>query len=123
MAGETPIERVESGRYGHVIAVKLDRMFRSTTDAIETIDHFHANGVAVHFIDFNGQALDTSNPTEVLPHHGRASWRWREAHRRAHQGGHGHPEEPPEVHEGDLRPGREQRGGAGPTGRSRTGST
>ena len=63
VSGGTLIERVESGRYGHVIAVKLDRMFRLTTDAIETIDHFHANGVAVHFIDFNGQSLDTSNPT------------------------------------------------------------
>lgn len=61
--GDRLLNLVERGHYSHVIAVKLDRMFRVTTDAIETIDWFDEKEVSVHFIDFNGQSLDTSNPT------------------------------------------------------------
>ena len=61
--GDRLLNLVERGNYSHVIAVKLDRMFRLTTDAIDTIEWFDENNVSVHFIDFNGQSLDTSNPT------------------------------------------------------------
>ena len=61
--GDRLFTLIERGHYSHVIAVKLDRMFRLTTDAIDTIEWFDENNVSVHFIDFNGQSLDTSNPT------------------------------------------------------------
>ena len=46
----------------HVLAVKLDRLFRSTVDALETTKRWEDRGVSLHLIDRGGQALDTSSP-------------------------------------------------------------
>ena len=62
-AGGLLLDRIETGKYDHVICVKLDRMFRITTDAIDTIDQLSKAGVSMHFVDFQGQALDTSSAT------------------------------------------------------------
>ena len=61
--GSRLADLIETGRYSHVIAVKLDRMFRMTTDAIETMDYLAELGIAIHFVDFKGQPLDTSTST------------------------------------------------------------
>ena len=61
--GSRLADLIETGKYSHVIAVKLDRMFRMTTDAIDTMDYLADLGIAIHFVDFNGQALDTSTST------------------------------------------------------------
>ena len=61
--GSRLADLIETGRYSHVIAVKLDRMFRMTTDAIDTMDYLADLDIAIHFVDFNGQALDTSTST------------------------------------------------------------
>ena len=61
--GSRLADLIETGKYSHVIAVKLDRMFRMTTDAIDTMDYLAELGIAIHFVDFNGQALDTSTST------------------------------------------------------------
>ena len=60
-AGGMLLDRIESGKYQHIIAVKLDRLFRLVSDALETIDYLHGEGIGVHIIDLNGQALDTSS--------------------------------------------------------------
>ena len=60
-AGGLLLDRIESGKYQHIIAVKLDRLFRLVSDALETIDYLHGEGIGVHIIDLNGQALDTSS--------------------------------------------------------------
>lgn len=46
---------------GNVVALKLDRLFRSTLDALQTIQEWDRAGVALHLVDFGGQALDTSS--------------------------------------------------------------
>ena len=61
--GSRLADLIETGKYSHVIAVKLDRMFRMTTDAIDTMDYLAELGIAIHFVDFYGQALDTSTST------------------------------------------------------------
>ncbi len=61
--GSRLADLIETGKYSHVIAVKLDRMFRMTTDAIDTMDTLAEMDIAIHFVDFNGQALDTSTST------------------------------------------------------------
>ena len=61
--GSRLADLIETGRYSHVIAVKLDRMFRMTTDAIDTMDYLAELGIAIHFVDFKGQPLDTSTST------------------------------------------------------------
>ncbi len=60
-AGELLLDRIDSGKYQHIIAVKLDRLFRIVGDALDTIDYLHSEDIGVHIIDLNGQALDTSS--------------------------------------------------------------
>jgi DNA invertase Pin-like site-specific DNA recombinase len=55
------LDRLESGKYQHIIAVKLDRLFRLVSDTLETIDYLHSEDIGVHIIDLKGQALDTSS--------------------------------------------------------------
>jgi DNA invertase Pin-like site-specific DNA recombinase len=46
----------------HVLAVKLDRLFRSTVDALETTRRWADRGVSMHLVDLGGQTVDTSSP-------------------------------------------------------------
>ncbi len=62
-AGGLFLKRIETGRYRHVISTKVDRMFRNVADAITTIDDLNSMGIAIHFLDFDGQALDTGTAT------------------------------------------------------------
>ena len=62
-AGGLFLKRIETGRYRHVISTKVDRMFRNVANAITTIDDLNSMGIAIHFLDFDGQALDTGTAT------------------------------------------------------------
>ena len=42
-----------------VVAIKLDRLFRNTLDALTHIEAWDAAGISLHLLDFGGQALDT----------------------------------------------------------------
>ena len=52
---------LNSGDYEHVITMKLDRMFRLVSDMLATVDELNAAGFALHMVDFNGEAIDTSS--------------------------------------------------------------
>jgi site-specific DNA recombinase len=43
----------------HLIAIRLDRMFRSTLDCLQTVTKLQAEGFTLHLLDMN---LDTSTP-------------------------------------------------------------
>jgi len=58
--GRLLMKRVESGKFGHLIAMKLDRLFRITSDAIHTVDELHDEGIGLHVINLGGQSMDTS---------------------------------------------------------------
>ena len=60
-AGGMLLDRIEAGKCQHIITVKLDRLFRLVSDALETIDYLHSEDIGVHIIGLNGQALDTSS--------------------------------------------------------------
>jgi DNA invertase Pin-like site-specific DNA recombinase len=45
----------------HVIAVRLDRLFRDAVDCLSTVKAWKKGGVSVHFVDLGGAALDTSS--------------------------------------------------------------
>jgi len=45
----------------HVVAVRLDRLFRSTVDCVETSQAWDRKGVALHLVDLGGQTVDTSS--------------------------------------------------------------
>jgi DNA invertase Pin-like site-specific DNA recombinase len=42
-----------------VVAFKLDRLFRSTLDCLETVQRWDRQRIGLHLIDFNGAQLDT----------------------------------------------------------------
>jgi DNA invertase Pin-like site-specific DNA recombinase len=46
----------------HVLAVKLDRLFRGTVDALKTTEQWTKRGVSMHLVDLGGQTVDTSSP-------------------------------------------------------------
>ena len=61
--GRLFLERIETGRYAHVVSTSVDRMFRNVADAIATIDELTSLGISIHLLDFQGQALDTGSAT------------------------------------------------------------
>jgi DNA invertase Pin-like site-specific DNA recombinase len=44
-----------------VVSLRLDRMFRDTLDALDTVKHLDANDIATHFVDFGGQPFDSTS--------------------------------------------------------------
>lgn len=66
-ARTTPLFEREGGsrlqflaRGTHVICAKLDRMFRSTSDGLLTMNFFRKRGIILHFADQSGCTLDLS---------------------------------------------------------------
>ena len=56
------LKMARQGAMDTVVTCKLDRMFRSTVDAITIIPELQALGVATHIMDLGGISLDTSTP-------------------------------------------------------------
>mgnify|MGYP001177281648 FL=1 len=52
--------RLATGQYTDIVTMKLDRMFRLTTDVLTTIDELNDAGIDLHIVDLNGEAVDTS---------------------------------------------------------------
>ena len=53
-------QKLSTGKYANLISMKIDRMFRITTDMLNTIDELADAGISIHIVDMNGEALDTS---------------------------------------------------------------
>jgi DNA invertase Pin-like site-specific DNA recombinase len=53
-------QKLSTGQYANLISMKIDRMFRMTTDMLNTIDELADAGISIHIVDMNGEALDTS---------------------------------------------------------------
>lgn len=50
-----------AGKAGHVVALKLDRLFRNAVDALNTASTWDKAGVALHLVDMGGQTLNTGS--------------------------------------------------------------
>jgi site-specific DNA recombinase len=61
-AGSEIAPLVKSG-VQHVIAFKMDRLFRSTTDAIEQVAMWEKQNVSMHLVSMGGTAIDSSTAT------------------------------------------------------------
>lgn len=57
--GKTISDFINAG-VKNIIAVKLDRLFRSTVDALSQIQEWQDAKIAVHIIDLQGMSIDTS---------------------------------------------------------------
>ena len=60
-AGATLLERLRAGEARHLIALKLDRLFRDAGDCLGQTRTWDKAGVALHFLDMGGQALNTAS--------------------------------------------------------------
>lgn len=59
--GARLLEALEAGEVGHVVGVKLDRLFRNVTDCLSVVTDWQYEGVTLHLTDLGGQAFDTSS--------------------------------------------------------------
>lgn len=59
--GRRVLDALKRGRAGGVVAVKLDRVFRSTVDCLATVECWTKMGHTFHLIDLGGMAIDTSS--------------------------------------------------------------
>ena len=61
-------QKLSTGKYANLVSMKIDRMFRMTTDMLNTIDELSDAGIAIHIVDLNGEAVDTSTSMLSLIH-------------------------------------------------------
>jgi DNA invertase Pin-like site-specific DNA recombinase len=59
--GEELAKLVGSGRIQHVIALKLDRLFRDAENALNQTRRWDNSGIAMHLVDMGGQAINTAS--------------------------------------------------------------
>jgi DNA invertase Pin-like site-specific DNA recombinase len=52
---------VEAGTVEHVLAVKLDRLFRNALNCLQLVEIWSRQGVGLHILDMGGNAVDTSS--------------------------------------------------------------
>ncbi len=59
--GEELLHLVAKKRAHHVVAMKLDRLFRDAADALNQSKAWDKGGVVLHLVDMGGQALNTAS--------------------------------------------------------------
>jgi DNA invertase Pin-like site-specific DNA recombinase len=61
--GAALLQAIAAGKAAHVVALKLDRLFRNAADALALTEKWNRAGVALHLVDMGGAAMDTASPT------------------------------------------------------------
>jgi DNA invertase Pin-like site-specific DNA recombinase len=59
--GEELLHLVTKKKAYHVVAMKLDRLFRDAADALNQTKAWDKAGIALHLVDMGGQALNTAS--------------------------------------------------------------
>ncbi len=59
--GRRLLAAVQSGEIKHVVALKLDRLFRDAIDCLTVVRDWDRAGVALHLVDQGGQAINTQS--------------------------------------------------------------
>lgn len=59
--GQRVLELIKRRTVSHVVAYKLDRLFRSAADCLTVTAEWDKRGIALHLVDLGGQTLDTSS--------------------------------------------------------------
>lgn len=58
--GERLLQLLAEKKAAHVVALKLDRLFRDAEDALRQTKAWDRSGVALHLVDMGGQTLNTA---------------------------------------------------------------
>jgi DNA invertase Pin-like site-specific DNA recombinase len=59
--GADLLSLVGKKKVGHVVALKLDRLFRDAVDALHQTKTWDKAGIALHLVDMGGQTLNTAS--------------------------------------------------------------
>ena len=59
--GKILTELINNKKANHVVAFKLDRLFRNAEDALHQTKEWDKKGVTLHLVDMGGQALNTKS--------------------------------------------------------------
>jgi DNA invertase Pin-like site-specific DNA recombinase len=60
-AGQRLIAALDQHKAAHVIALKLDRLFRDAADALIQTRQWDGKGIALHLVDVGGQTINTAS--------------------------------------------------------------
>jgi len=58
--GRAMKRKLATGQFQHLISMKIDRLFRVTSDMLNTVDELNDAGIDLHIVDMGGQAIDTT---------------------------------------------------------------
>lgn len=59
--GARLLAAIKKGRVRHIVALKLDRLFRDAVDALTQTRKWDHDGTALHLVDLGGQAMTTGS--------------------------------------------------------------
>jgi hypothetical protein len=59
--GKAMLARLATGQVKHVVALKLDRLFRDAANALTLTREWDRAGVELHLVDMGGMSLNTSS--------------------------------------------------------------
>jgi DNA invertase Pin-like site-specific DNA recombinase len=59
--GQRLLAMLAEGAATHVIALRLDRLFRNASDCLATVETWTRKGTTLHLLDVSGNSIDTSS--------------------------------------------------------------
>jgi len=65
-AGARLMAALEANEAEVVVALRIDRLFRDTLDALNTMQALDEMDISTHFVDFGGQPFDSTSPVGRL---------------------------------------------------------
>jgi len=55
------IAKLTTAGVHHVVTLKLDRLFRSASDALNVVETWDESGISLHLVDMGGQSINTGS--------------------------------------------------------------
>ena len=59
--GQRLLSLLAEGKATHIVALRLDRLFRNAADCLATVEAWTKRGYVLHLLDVGGNAIDTSS--------------------------------------------------------------
>jgi DNA invertase Pin-like site-specific DNA recombinase len=59
--GQKLLALLAEGKASHVIALRLDRLFRNAADCLQTVENWTKRGYVLHLLDVAGNSIDTNS--------------------------------------------------------------
>jgi DNA invertase Pin-like site-specific DNA recombinase len=59
--GQRLLSLLAEGKASHIIALRLDRLFRNASDCLQTVEIWSKRGYVLHLLDVAGNSIDTNS--------------------------------------------------------------